>query len=99
MQQAPTMLGPRIYQYATQFPIHQFLVFLRITFAHSKMRLMHSPKHMDLGLYDIMVIRPIRNEPLEHMCFAMIDTNIPNQAKVLIFANDRPGKQAVTGKC
>jgi hypothetical protein len=54
---------------------------------------------MNLELYDIMVIRPIRNEPFEHMCFAIIDTNILNQAKMLIFANDRPEKQAVIGKC
>jgi hypothetical protein len=54
---------------------------------------------MNLELYNIIIIHPIRNEPLEHMCFTIIDTNIPNQTKVLIFANDRPEKQAVNGKC
>jgi hypothetical protein len=60
---------------------------------------MYLPKYIDLGLYGIMVIRPIRNKLFKYIYLAVIDTNIPNQAKVLVFANDRSGKQAVNGKC
>jgi hypothetical protein len=60
---------------------------------------MHLLKHINLELYNTIIIHPIQNEPLKYICFAAIDTNILNQAEMLILANDRPGKQTVNGKC